>query len=680
LGRAFASEEETEGHHSVAVISDRLWRRRFDADPAAVGATITLDNAAHTVIGVLPAGFRFPRPHVYGMPGLTIQSEPDVLVPKVFTSAERNELMGMFNFPVIARLKDGVTRQAATAELNVIAAQLVKTSGEDLELRAIAKPLKDAIVTNSRRGLLVVLGAIGSVLAIACLNLAILHLVRAEGRSLDAAIRMALGANRSHLLRRTLTEMLLLTILGAGLGVLLAWTGLDTLIRIAPADIPRLDQVRIDARVLTFAFLLTGVTTLACGLLPAMRIARSDPEQVLRAAGHTVTTSGAALRLRNTLVTAQVALGAILLITAGLLLSSFVRVLRAEKGFHAPTVLTADVMLSGTKYSSWERRSDFHRRLLDRLASAPGVHSAASVSRLPLQGQTWISSAHLAGDPRPPLERPITNVRFISPDYFQTMGIPVLAGRTFDERDESRKVVVISRQLARTLWPSQEAIVGQRFILDGSKEYEVIGVANDVRTDADQRPVAVTYRPYWDEPPPHTLIVARANGDPFSIADAVRQTIRDVDPELPISRMYTMREVLETSVSQRRFQMLLTSTFAVCALLLAALGVYGVISHAVTRRTREIGIRMAFGAQPANVYSMVLQQGARPVALGLIAGMAGAYGLTRFLRSLLYEVSSNDPLTVCVVVVLMAVVALVACYLPARRAARLDPMQVLRCE
>ena len=671
LGRTFAAEEEEEGRNSVVVISDGLWRRKFNTDTSAVGNTITLDNEVYTVVGVLPAGFRFPNPR--GIP-----DRPDILTPKVFTDVERSELMGGFNSHVFARLNDSITCQQATAELNVIAAQLMKMAGRDIGLRAIVTPLKDAIVSNSRRGLLVVLGAVGSVLLIACLNLAILHLVRAEGRSFDSAVRIALGANRWILLRQALTEMLLLTLFGATFGVMVAWAGLGTLKSIIPAHIPRLDQVHIDGNVLCFALLLTGVTTLLCGLFPALRTARSHAEKVLRAGGRTATTSTGGLRLRNTLVTVEVTLCVVLLITAGLLLISFVRVIRADKGFHAPSVLAVDINPSTVKYDTPERVRDFHERLLTNVQSAPGVHSAAIVSKLPLRGQAYLSTVWIEGDLRPELERPIANVRFISADYFQTMGIALLAGRTFDERDRSRKVAVISERLAHTLWPEQEAVVGRRFM--HKTEYEVIGVVKDVPAYAEQGPVAMVYRPYWDGAWAHTVVVSRAIDGPFSIIDSVREAIRRADSDLPVSGMYTMREVLETSVSYRRFQILLISTFAVCAVLLAGLGIYGVVSYAVARRTREMGIRLAFGARPVDIYHIVLRRGMTPVALGLLAGIAGACALGRLLRSMLYEISPGDPLTFVSVVTVMFLVAIAACYIPARRAAKVDPMEALRYE
>lgn len=680
LGRTFIEEEDAEDRNRVVVISDRLWRRKFDSQPSVMGANVILDDEAYSVVGVLPVGFRIPNPNPYKIPEMAISSRADVFVPKVFMPWDYNTLMGSFNYHVIARLKDGVTREAATAELNVIAAQLEEMAGENVELRAIVKPLREAIVKNSRQGLLVIFAAVGLVLLIACVNMTIIHLVRAEGRSFDAAVRLALGANRVRLLRQALTETLLLTVIGATLGVMVAWSGLGVLIRITPSDIPRLDQVRMDTHVLLFAVLLAGATALLCGLLPAWRTARSNAEQVLRAGGRTTPATSVSLCLHNTLVAIEVGLGVVLLMTAGLLLGSFVRVMRTDKGFHAPTVLAADITPPERKYNTPERRSELHGRLLDYLASAPGIQSAALVSRLPLQGQAWLSAVWIQGDLRPAFERPIVNVRFVNSQYFQTMGVPLLDGRIFDERDRSRRVSVISQRLADILWPKQDYVVGNRFLYEDHKEYEVIGVVRDVLVHADQKPAAMMYRPYWDGAPVETTIVVRAAADAFSMANPVREAIRSVDADLPISKMYTMREVLAAAVSYRRFQILLASSFAVCALLLASLGVYGVVSYSVKRRTSEIGVRMAFGAHTVSVYIMVFRRGLVPVGIGLLVGVVGACALGCLLQSMLVDISPTDPLTIATVVTIMSLSAIAACYIPARRAARIDPMEALRYE
>ncbi len=674
LGRTFAAEEEAEGGYRVVVISDRFWRRKFHGTPLVLGATLTLDQEVYTVIGVLPADLRLPNPRP-----ITIPEQPDVLIPKILTASERNDLMGNFEFHVIARLKSGVTREMAAAELDVIGAQLVKMAGEQFQLRAIVKSLKEAVVQDSRRGLLIVLGAVGSVLLIACLNLAILHLVRAEGRSGESAIRMALGANRWQLLRQALTEMFLLIALGATLGVMMAGAGLGGLIRITPGDMPRLNQVRMDGNVLGFALLLAGVTMLLFGLLPAWRMASNRTEQVLQPGGRTATTTPMGLRLRNILVAVEVSLSVVLLVAAGLLLRSFMRVMHVDKGFYAPAVLAVDVAPSPATYGTEESIRAFHERLLTHLTSAPGIRSTAIVSRLPLRGQGWLNSVSVPGDARPALERPMADVRFVSADYFLTMGIPLRAGRTFDDGDKARRVAVISETLAGLLWPGQEVVVGRRFSRGGG-ECEVIGVVKDVLTQADRQPVPMVYHPYWDGAPAATTVVARAAGDPLTIAGSVREAIRNTDADLPVFRVCTMREILEMSVSQRRFLMLLTSTFAVCALVLAALGIYGVVSYSATRRTREMGIRMAFGARPFDIYHIVLRRAMAPVLLGLFAGMVGACAAGRLLRSLLYEISPSDPLIIVTVVAAMFVVAVAACYVPARRAARIDPMVALRYE
>ena len=679
LGRAFRPEEDEEGHNRVVVLSDGFWRRKFSGDPSILGATVTLDGAAYTVIGVLPPDFRLPNPNPFGAPELAIRAQSDLYMPKEFIPAEKKELMGMFNFAVLGRLQAGVTREEALAELNVIEAGLVKMAGENLELRAIVKPLREALVEDSRRGLLMLLGAVGAGLLIACLNLASLSLVRAERHSVDAAIRTALGANRTQLLRQVLTETGLVALLGAALGVIIAVAGLRLLVLLAPSDIPRLNEVRIDGPVLLFSLAVTLATMLLLGLLPAWRTAQSRPEHVLRATGRTVATA-AGLRIRSALISIEVGLGVVLLVVAGLLLNSFSRVVRADKGFHAPAVLAVEIAPVPAKYDAWEQKRQFHARLLEEVTSAPGVRSAALVSALPLKGQDWVSSVWLAGDSRRDMERPMANVRFISADYFGTMGIPLVEGRTFSDTDRARAVAVVSRRLARVLWPQDDWVVGRRFLHEDSREYEVIGVAANVRTYADREIVPVVYRPYWDKAPEKTTVVAQSWSDPFSIAGAVRAAIRKVDADVPIAAMRTMQEVLDDAVAQRRFQMLIASLFAVSALLLAALGIYGVVSYSVARQTRDIGIRAALGARPVDLCGMVLLRGMTPVGFGLVAGVVGALAVGRLLRSLLYEISPYDPLTIFVVALVVVAAAIAACYLPARRAARVDPMVALRCE
>jgi predicted permease len=680
LGRAFVAEEEEEGATRVAVISDGLWRRRFGADPAILGATILLDDQGHTVIGVLPPAFRFPNVNPWKASRMESSAQPAVFVPKMFRSWERESLMGGLNYAAIGRLKTGVTREQATAELNVIGAQIVELAGaKEIELRAIVSPLKEALVRDSRRGLLVVLGAVGSLLLIACLNLGILGLVRAERRDLESAVRASLGAGRAQLLRQTLTETFLVALPGAILGVAFAFAGVDVLIRIMPADIPRLGEVSLDGGVLLFALALTAVATLLSGVLPAWRTARTEIERVLKAGGRTTTGDAVGLRLRNGLIVAEVAFGVMLLATAGLLVSSFTRVMCADRGFHAPTVLAADLTPS-SKYIRWEDRQIFFTSLLEQLASAPGIRSAALVTSLPLEGEAWVSSVCVPGDATPEFQRPMANVRYISPAYFQTMGVPVLDGRTFDAADRSKKASVISRRLAKMLWPQEETVIGRKFLYEDGEEREVIGVVKDVRADADRDAVSMLYMPYWEGPMDRAVVVAGAADEPLSIAGSLRAAIRQADPDMPIASMRTMREVLEESVAQRRFQMLMASAFASCALVLAGLGIYSVVSYAVARRNRELGIRAAFGARPSDLWRMVLRQGLTPVGIGMALGLAGSLACGRLLKSLLYEVETDDPLTLAAVAGVVIAAALAACCVPARRAARANPMMMLRQE
>jgi putative ABC transport system permease protein len=676
LGRTFLDGEDQQGKGAVAILSYALWQRRFNADPAAIGRAIHLDGRPYTVVGVLPAWFQCPSLRVLEV-GKSNTARPDVFLPLVFSQEELGVLMGRFNYNVIARLKPGVTAAAAVAELNLVAGQLVKLSGEKVELRAWAAPLLDSMVGQARRGLVVLLAAVASVLLIVCVNLANLMLARGERHARESAIRTALGASAGRLVRQALVQALLIAFLGGALGVAISAGSLGVLVKSVPADIPRLEEVRPDARVFAFAFALATLTGLLFGLAPAWRAGRVSPQNAMKSSGRTATGAGSALRLRSALVVAEVGLSTVLLVTAALLMSSFLRVMRAEKGFRAPTVLAADVQIPAAKYPEDAQRNQFHRRALDQLMAQPGVLSAAIVNALPLQGEIWIDNVSVPGDTRSDWQMPPVNVRFISPDYFRAMGIPLRFGRPFNDNDR-KDVAIVSEGLAHLLWPGQEA-VGRR-VMDGGSPRVVIGVAGDVRADADKPPVAMIYRPYWDWPPRRAILVARAAGDPRSVAGAMRAAVRNVDSDVPLAEIRTMQEILDQSVAQRRFQMRLAAAFAAAALLLAALGIYGVVSYSVARRTNEIGIRMALGAGAPRIYQMVLRHAMTPVVLGLLAGLAGALAAGRVLASLLYQVNPRDPELLAAAALLLAAVGLAASLVPARRAMRMDPLQALREE
>jgi putative ABC transport system permease protein len=676
LGRTFTGGEDREGASGVAILSHSLWQRRFNADAAVLGRSIHLDGRPLTVVGVLPASFECPNVQVMQV-GKSTSVRPEIYVPLVFTKDELGDLMGRFNYNVIARLKRGVTVSAAAAELNLIAGQLVKLSGENVELRASVTPLLDSMVGQARRGLIVLLAAVASVLLIVCVNLANLMLARAERNARESAVRTALGAGAARLVRESLAHSLLIAFAGGSLGVAIAAITLGALVSIAPADIPRLDEVRLDARVLLFSLAITTVTGLLFGLAPAWRACHADPQNALKAGGRTSTGAAGGMRLRNALVVAEVGLSAVLLITGALLMSSFLRVMQADKGFDAPTVLAADVQVPAAKYRDDAQRNEFHERALTLLRAQPGVLSAAVVTALPLQGETWIDNVSVPGDTRSNWQQPTANVRFVSPDYFRTMGIPLRSGRPFHDNDR-RTVVIVSEGLAQLLWEGRGAVGRQ--LMDGGTARDVIGVAGDVRAEPDKPPVPVVYRPYWDWAPRRVILAARAAGDPRSIAGAMRAAVRAIDRDVPLSRIRTMHEILDQSVAQRRFQMRLAGSFALTALLLAMLGIYGVVSYSVTRRTNEMGIRMALGAQAYQLYAMILRQAMTPVVLGITAGVAGAFAAGRFLASLLYQVSARDPELFISASFLLGAVGVAASVVPAFRAMRIGPSTALRDE
>ncbi len=677
LGRDFLDDEERDGATRVAVLTDALWRRRFQADPSLLGRTITLDARPYMVVGILGPDFRFPDRNVFSL-GAGVASRTELFTVEIFSKEELADLLGRHNYAVIARLRPEASREQAIAQLQAGQARLEALAGEQVGLRVLVRPMLDTVVGKARTGLLVLMGAIGALLLIVCVNLANLLLARGERRSREISIRAALGAGRGRLIRHALGESGILALAGGLLSLAIAAAGIQLLRWYAPPGIPRLDEVALDGRVLAFSAMLVALTGLCFGLLPAWRIARADPQETLRSATRGATSSRGGSRLRSTLVACEVGLSAMLLLLAGLLSNSLFRLVRADKGFRAPTVLAVDIGLPAEKYQAESARDGFYHRLFTTLASQPGVQAASIISALPLRGETWIDgvSATAATDRAPRVQ---VNVRFISADYFVTMGIPLRAGRTFSDNDRGRQVSIISERLAVDLWPGQDP-VGRRFTRGNDQWFEVIGVAGDVRAEAHLPPVAMMYRPYWDWMPYRTVLVARATSVPTSIAGAVRSAIHAADPDVPVPRMRTMSEVLDESLATRRFQMLLAAGFALIALVVASLGIYAVVSYSIARRTAEIGIRTALGARAADLYLLILRQGMAPVALGLAFAIGCALAFGRLLASLLYEVGGRDPLTIAAAAGLLAVVALAACLVPARRAASVDPLTALRCD
>lgn len=674
-GRLFTDDEDAAGHDAVVLIADSLWRRRFHADPDIAGRKILVDGKPCTVAGVLPAGFQFPTATELQFRSGAIDME--LFQPIGYRPDDLAVELGDFNYWPIVRLRNGVSLAKAQSELNLVQADLVRKLPE--EVHAKLAPLQEDLVGNSRRGLILIMSAVGAVLMVLCVNLANLSLARAAGRARDAAIRTALGASRARLVRQSLAESTLLASAGGALGIALAWIGVKALLAAAPVDIPRLNEVTLDLRVLGFAAAISILTGVLFGALPAIRLARQLPFEALKSGSRGTTEGRRGLRLRSLLVSLEVGLSAALLVTAGLLIVSFARLMSVDRGFNVDRVLAMNLSLLSTKYPTEPTRADFYRRVLEKTSAMPGVRNASFVSALPLTGETWIDLVGTENDTRPPGELPSTNVRFISPGYFETLGIRLMEGRDFAEQDRARKNVIVSASLAKRLWGDADP-AGRR-IRHHSEIVEVIGVTPDVRgTSLDHDPVNMLYIPYWRRTRLGASLLVRTAMDPRQIAASLRQTIWQIDSEVTIPQMRTMDEVLSRSVAQRRFQMSLVLLFAAAALALAAFGAYGVLSYAVNRRTAEMGIRMALGAARGDVLGMILRQGMTPVFAGLAAGGLGALALGRYLESLLFQVSPRDPVAFALSAGVLIVVSAAACFIPARRATLVNPVDALRIE
>jgi predicted permease len=679
LGRSFLEQEDHLGRHQVVILADSIWRRRFSGDPSVIGRKITLGGAPYIVVGVLPPDFEFPKqPDDFGR---RVNGQMEMFRPLGYESGDVVPHHGDLNFTGIARLRPRAGINEARAEL--LAAETAMDAqipGESWQLVPTVMGLQQKLTGDVRQGLIVLMASVGAVLLLLCVNLANLALARTAGRARESSIRTALGAGRWQLARQSLSETALLSVLGGGLGVMVALVGLKVLLAAAPVDLPRLREVAVDGRVLLFAIGISAIAALLFGILPALRIASgSGPYETLKSTSYNNAGGPSGLRLRNLLVALEVGLCAALLVTAGLFLASFVRLTTIPKGFDTKDVLTVNVALPGTKYAKDADMIRFYDAVLTRARALPGVQSAAISSYLPLEGESWIDLVRVENDPRPESQFPSVNVRFVSPDYFRTLHIPLRGGRDFQPTDRGHLVAIISESLARKLWPHTGS-VGRR-LDDNNKIHEVVGVAGDARTTSlDKSPVDMLYIPMWQRPRTSSSILVRTAMDPKSIAAALRDVVWSAERDAPVPEERTLGQIMSQSVARRRFQMTLVLLFAIAALALAAFGTYGVVSYAVARRRPEIGIRIALGAQRGRVLRLVLRQGMTPVLAGLLGGGLASVAIGKYVSSLLFEVSPRDPAAFAISAAVLIAVSALACWIPARRAAGVNPLDAIRYE
>jgi putative ABC transport system permease protein len=679
-GRGFLPEEDQPGGADVAILSDGFWHSHFGGDPSIVGRTIPLDGRSVNVIGVLPASFRFPFQ----------QPEPDVWFPRVFdfpSLAPVRIRTGASYLTVFARLKPGTSLTQAQAEFDALnSAYSHDNQGfvDGAKYTLDATSLSDNLVGGLRPPLIVLLTAVGFVLLIGCANVASLLLARATAREREIAIRRALGASRARLVRQLLTESLLLSFLGGGLGVCLAARALRLPRLLPPGTIPRLEEVRVNGAVLLFSVGICLLTGIAFGVMPSLHASHKNLHDTLKEGGRGSTEGGAVGRSRAALVIAEVAVALVLVTGAGLLIRSFTRLLHVNAGFEAAHVMTFSMSLPQTHYPQPAQQAEFYRRLVEGAENLPGVESAALVSHLPLATPTRFVFFCPEGTVCQGIGKdPIIAIRYISPDYFRTMRIPLLSGRTFTSIDvtSAKPVVLINETAAKLYFPNQGAVGKHLSQTRDMIPMEIIGVVKDVKFSALNGPPAnEMYLLHQQSPWASMTLVIRSASNPQPMVAAVRQIIHGIDSDLPLSNVSTMDEVVSASVAQPRLITQLVASFAVLALLLAAIGIYGVMAYSVTQRTHEVGIRLALGAQPRDVLALLMGHGMRLVFLGVALGVVVSLALTRLLATLLYGTSVRDPLTFAGVSVLLVAVALLACYVPARRAMRVDPIVALRYE
>jgi putative ABC transport system permease protein len=680
-GRTFLAEEDQFEHASVVILSYALWQRRFGADPAIINQTINLDGRPTTVVGVMPAGFHFPDKD-------TELWTPLALSPDLLTENNR----GSHFLNVIARLGPNVTLPQAQADIDTVTARLssehrnVYPSG----FGATVRSLHEDAVGNLRKAMFVLLAAVGLVLLVACANVAHLRLANATARHKEIAIRSALGASRARVVRQFLTESLLLSVFGGAAGLLLAVWGVRVLVALIPKDMPRVEEIRLDDRVVLFTLGVSVLTGILFGLAPALQAAKTDLNEALKEGERGGTEGSRRLRLRGLLVISELALALLLVIGAGLMIKSFRRLQEVKPGFEPANLLTMRIALAQAKYPNFQRSKAFFDQLLERLKARSEVKSAGAINLLPFGGsggdRTFLIEDQpvAAGAPHPDEQ-----IRFVSAGYFDTMGIPLLKGRDFNERDlpDTPQVAIVNQALARKYWPSGEAI-GKRisFSTRNPKWYEIVGIVGNVKhrgLDVEDKPeFYISFaQPLFASANIQPMYIAiRTPVESSSLTAIIRNEVATIDPDQPISNVLTMDQRIADSVAPRRFNMFLLSLFAALALLLAAIGIYGIMAFSVSQRTHEIGVRMALGARRGDVLKLVLRNGCKLALMGIAVGLAAAFAVTRLMQTLLFEVSPTDATTFSIDALVLAAVALLACYIPARRATKVDPLVALRYE
>ena len=675
LGRGFAPDEDQPDKQPVAIMSYGLWQRRFGGDPNIINKTINLNGVARTVIGIMPSGFTYPK-------GAELWA-PITITPELARSRRSH------SYWIIGRLKPNVTVDQARADLTTIHARLEKEYPQSNTGWGVAVfPIVEDTVRQYSTGLWVAMIATALVLLIACANVANLMLARAASRQKEIAVRSALGASRWRIIRQFLTESVILGLIGGTVGVLIAYWGVDLLRAIDPGEASRFapgwDKFGINLPVLGFNLAISILSGLVFGLAPAWQASKSDLNQTLKEAGRQ--TTYVSLRLRRALVISEVALSLMLLVCAGLLMRSFLALVKTDAGFEARNVLTMSLILPTAKYTDEPKRSAFFSELVHRVDNMPGVESAAVINYLPLGGANSSDAFLVEGTPDPPPGQEfIGRYRVCSPKCFETLGIRLVRGRTFTEEDRagSTPVIIVNQTLADRYWPNEDAI-GKRMRMAGPLDQnpwlQVVGVVQNVKHDLNIPITPDFYLPHAQDPWNAMSLVAKTNVEPSSLAAAIRQQVWSIDKDQPVFDVRSMEEVRALSISVYSFAFVTLTVFAAIALILAAIGIYGVMAYAVSQRTHEIGIRMALGARAIDVLQLVIKGGMAMAAIGIVAGLAIAWAATRFMKSLLVEVSPTDGLTLSLVSILLLIVALVACYVPARRATKVDPLVALRYE